>query len=161
MALCQKGKRILERMVRMVLVSGCLLGHNCKYNGGNNLTPSLVEQLRTVSHQVICPECMGGLCIPHLPSEIEVGFSGEDVLCGRGKVFAQDGSDVTQAFLNGAYAVLDIAKKTNPSCIYLKQSSPSCGCGLIYDGTFTHQKKPGNGVTTALLLKHHFPVTAV
>ena len=105
----------------MVLVSGCLLGHNCKYNGGNNLTPSLVEQLRTVSHQVICPECMGGLCIPHLPSEIEVGFSGEDVIRGRGKVFAQDGFGCDAGFLKRCLCCAGYREK-NESILYLPEA---------------------------------------
>lgn len=145
----------------MVFVSKCLWGKNCKYNGGNNLRTELIKELEGEEIMLICPECEGGLAIPRAPSEIEYGKSGADVIKGNGKVIAKNGSDVTEEFLCGAKKVLELAKKHLPTKIYLKQSSPSCGCGLIYDGTFGGNKKSGNGVTAQLLLEEGFSVEAV
>ncbi|MDP4118093.1 MAG: DUF523 domain-containing protein [Bacillota bacterium] len=144
----------------MIFVSGCLWGKNCKYSGGNNLRENLKEKLKGEEIMLICPECLGELPTPRSPSEIEEGFDGENVICGMGKVFSRDGKDVTAEFLKGAEKVLELAKKHNPKAVYLKQGSPSCGFGLIYDGTFTGVKKAGNGITAQLLIDNGFHVIA-
>ena len=145
----------------MVFVSKCLWGENCKYNGGNNLRKKLQEKLSDEEVVLICPECEGGLSVPRAPSEIESGFCGADVINGSGRVLAKDGNDVTPEFLKGAESVLKLAKKLSPEKIYLKQSSPSCGLGLIYDGSFGGVKKTGNGVTAQLLADNGFNIEAV
>ena len=145
----------------MVFVSKCLWGKNCKYNGGNNLRCELIKELEGEEVILVCPECEGGLPIPRTPSEIEYGKSGADVINGCGRVLAKDGSDVTEEFLCGAKKVLELAEKHRPTKIYLKQSSPSCGFGLIYDGSFGGIKKKGNGVTAQLLSDEGFFVEAV
>ena len=145
----------------MIFVSKCLCGINCKYNGENNNREEikkLVKQERTV---LICPEELGGLPVPRLPSEIEEGYGGEEVLDGKAKVIDVQGKDVTENFRKGAEETLELAKKFNPQCIYLKQGSPSCGCGRIYTGRFDGTKKEGNGVTAALLKRAGFRLVDV
>ena len=141
----------------MILISACLLGRNVKYSGGNNLCPWLAKYYNTDDFIAICPECFGVLPIPRPPAEIQ-GGSGEDVLNGTATVADKDGKDVTQNFINGAQKALAYAKKHNANCAILKARSPSCGCGMIYDGTFSGGKKAGNGVTAALFLQHGIKV---
>lgn len=130
-------------MKEKLLISACLLGRNCKYNGGNNYTP-LAEELNTRYDLVpVCPECLGGLPIPHEPSE-RVGD----------KVLSKSGADMTEAFRQGAEKALAIAVEAGIRRAVLKERSPSCGCGGIYDGTFTGTVVPGNGLAAERLLAH-------
>ena len=141
--------------------SACLNGVNCKYNGKNNLRAEICQKIETEGGVLLCPEQAGGLGIPHPPSEIETGYDGRDVLAGRAKVLDRDGRDVPQAFVEGAQRTLQKVLANGVKTVYLKQSSPSCGCGLIYDGTFSGRKIPGDGVTAALLKQHGIEVIAV
>ena len=141
----------------MILISACLLGRNVKYSGGNNLCPWLTKYYNTDDFIAICPECFGVLPIPRPPAEIQ-GGNGEDVLNGSAKVTDKDGKDVTQNFISGAQKALAYAKKHNANYAILKARSPSCGCGMIYDGSFSSAKKAGNGVTAALFLQHGIKV---
>lgn len=143
----------------MIIISACLMGENCKYNGKNNLRSEMLDLKNDAV--LVCPEVFGGMSIPRLPSEIETGFSGEDVLDGKAKIFASDGTDVTKYFTDGSFKVLEIAQKYGIKKAYLKQSSPSCGCGKIYDGTFGNTKKCGNGILTALLKRNGIEVTGI
>ena len=128
-------------MREKLLISACLLGRNCKYNGGNNYVP-LTEELKERYDLVpVCPECFGGLPIPHEPSE-RVGD----------KVLSKSGEDVTEPFRRGAEKTLAAAIQQGVTRAVLKERSPSCGCGSIYDGTFTGTVVPGNGVAAELLL---------
>jgi len=140
-----------------ILVSACLLGTNCKYSGGNNLTPKVMELNK--EHEIIpvCPEELGGLLTPREPCEIQEG-SGKDVLEGKVLVLNKAGEDVTQQFINGAKETLALAKQYNCPVAVLKSRSPSCGCGIIYDGTFSGELKEGNGVTAQLLLDNEIVV---
>ena len=123
-----------------ILISACLLGVDCKYNGKNNYNP-LVEELKKKYDLIpICPEVMGGLNVPRLPSEIK-----ED------KVINNEGLDVTFNFLSGAYQSLQLADIYNIKKAILKDGSPSCGSTYIYDGTFTKAKIKGMGKTAQLL----------
>lgn len=142
---------------RPILVSACLAGHNCKYNGGNNLIPEIRELVRQHRAIPVCPEGLGQLPIPRPPAEIQ-GGNGTDVLTGKARVMDREGKDVTQGFLRGAQAVLAQAQRLNPSLIILKEKSPSCGTELIYDGSFSGRTRSGPGVTAALLAQHHFPL---
>ena len=137
----------------MILISACLLGRNVKYSGGNNLCQWLSKYYNTNDFIAICPECFGVLPIPRPPAEIQ-GGSGEDVLNGSAKVTDKDGKDVTQNFISGAQKALALAKKHNANYAILKARSPSCGCGTIYDGSFSGGKRHGNGVATALLMQN-------
>ncbi len=147
--------------VRMNGYSACLNGVNCKYNGKNNLREDIRQKYETEGGVLLCPEQAGGLGIPHPPSEIETGYDGSDVLAGRAKVLSCDGADVTAAFVEGARRTLEKVLNSGVKTVYLKQSSPSCGCGLIYDGTFSGKKISGDGVTAALLKQHGIEVIPV
>lgn len=132
-----------------ILVSACLLGRNCKYNGGNNLAEGLCESLTAKGIGIIpvCPECAGGLPTPRVPAE-RLGD----------RVVNKVGEDVTAQFMAGAQAALEAAKANDCRCAVLKKNSPSCGCGTIYDGSFTETLTEGNGVTAELLLKEGIAV---
>lgn len=123
-----------------IMVSACLLGDNVKYNGGNNQNNELIKFLNDYEVIKVCPECLGGLPIPRVPSEI----------LGN-KVYSKDGVDVTDKFLLGALKTLEIAKDNNIKVAILKRNSPSCGSGMVYDGTFTKKLINGNGKTAELL----------
>jgi len=132
----------------MILVSACLLGINCQYNGENDLTEKLLEFLKDKGKFVaVCPEVLGGLPIPRDGAEI-VG----------NKVKTAKGKDVTKQFLKGAKSVLKIAKENNVKIAILKAKSPSCGSGWIYDGTFSRNLIKGDGITAALLKKNGIKV---
>lgn len=127
-------------MKEKLLISACLLGRCCKYNGGHNLHP-LAERLGEKYELVaICPESLGGLPIPREPSE-RVGD----------RVLSKSGLDVTAAFRRGAERAVELAKKTGAKKAVLKERSPSCGFGKIYDGSFTGTVIPGNGVAAQAL----------
>ena len=125
-----------------VLVSACLFGENCKYDGGNNQDLKIINTLLAegIDPVVICPEVAGGLPIPRTPAELQ-----------GDKVINQDGEDVTEQFMAGARAAVELAKKHGCKAAVLKANSPSCGCGGIYDGTFSGTLIDGNGVTAELL----------
>lgn len=132
-----------------VLVSACLLGENCKYSGGNNWNPGVVEWLREKGHEAVpvCPEVLGGLPVPRTPAEIVDGV-----------VTAKDGRNVDQAFRRGAELALEIARREGAELAVLQPRSPSCGARQIYDGTFRGRKIPGQGVFASLLLENRIPV---
>lgn len=126
----------------MILVSGCLLGINCKYNGGNNKSEKLLKILDRYGFIPICPEQLGGMTTPRKPSEItKEGWKVTDI----------DGQENTEAFLRGAEETLKIAKTFNVKFAILKEKSPSCGSNYIYDGTFSGKLIPGKGFTAKLL----------
>ncbi len=134
----------------MILVSACLLGINCKYNGDNNKNDEVVEYLRDKQFIIICPEQLGGMSTPREPSEI-VRLDGEAVIKGQTSVINNKRLDVTRKFKQGAQESLKIAQIYNCKEAILKEGSPSCGSNYIYDGTFSGKKIDGVGVTTALL----------
>lgn len=144
------------QVFKLILVSACLCGENCKYTGGNNYNEKVMEFIKGKDVVYICPEQMGGLETPRDPAEI-VG-SAKDVIEKNGKVISNKGNDVTQEFLKGAYEVLQIAKEKKVKMAILKAKSPSCGRGTVYDGTFTGNKISGNGITVELLLKNGIEV---
>jgi uncharacterized protein YbbK (DUF523 family) len=134
-----------------ILVSSCLLGVHCRYDGVcqelkefDEKLPLLMEKFNIIP---VCPEVYGGLTIPREPAEIK-----------DGRVVIPDGSDVTEAFVKGAKEVLHLAKLFDCKYAILKERSPSCGSNVIYDGTFSHIRIPGDGVTTALLKKNGIQV---
>jgi uncharacterized protein YbbK (DUF523 family) len=132
-----------------ILISACLLGENCKYSGGNNLAAGLAEALTRAGHTVIgcCPEQLGGLPTPRVPAERL-----------NGGVVNKEGLDVTAEFTVGAHAALEIALQHGCAVAVLKKNSPSCGCGTIYDGSFTGTLVSGDGVTAELLKQHGIAV---
>lgn len=131
-----------------ILVSGCLLGINCKYNGGNNKIEELSAQMKNVTLIPICPEQLGGLTTPRPPSEI----------IGDSKVISKEGKDVTPQFVLGAEETLKIAKLYHCKYAILKERSPSCGSNQIYDGSFQGKVKPGEGLAASLLKQNGIKV---
>ncbi len=130
-----------------IVVSACLMGYNCKYNGHNNYC-SKIEKLKNQYNLIaICPEVLGGLSTPRVPSEI-IGD----------KIINQEGLDVTKNYNKGANLALEKALLNNCQIAILKAKSPSCGCGKIYDGSFTSTLINGDGVTTKLFKKHNIKV---
>ena len=141
----------------MIVVSACMAGKPCRYDGKCKPIPEVVTLVQRGEAKVACPECLGGLPIPRVPSEI-VGGDGADVICGRARVLAQDGRDVTQAYVLGAQRTVAFCRKHGATEVWLKAKSPSCGVGRIYDGTFTRTLRPGDGVTAAALKAAGIPV---
>lgn len=127
-------------MKESVLVSACLLGINCKYNGQNNYNEKIEEIIKNYNVIPICPEIYGGLNTPRIPSERK-----------NDKVINKNNEDVTEYFTKGAIETLKLAKMFNVKKAFLKAKSPSCGAGLIYDGTFTNTLIEGYGITAQLL----------
>ncbi len=130
-----------------ILVSACLAGVNCKYDGGNNENKKIIELIKNKDVILICPEQLGGLKTPRIPAEIQ-----------KTKVINKDNIDVTKEYKKGAEEVLNLAKKFNIKKAILKSKSPSCGKGKIYDGTFSNNLIDGNGITTELLEKNGIKV---
>ncbi|MEM1538910.1 MAG: DUF523 domain-containing protein [Candidatus Bathyarchaeia archaeon] len=127
----------------MKLCSACLLGVRCRYDGRSALNKKVVGLLKVETLIPVCPEQLGGLPTPREPAEIR-----------EGKVITRSGIDVTENFKRGAEQTLKLAKLFNVKEAILKQGSPSCGCGRIYDGSFTGKIIKGYGVTAALLKKN-------
>ena len=141
------------------LVSDCLLGVNCRYDGKNTLEPKLLELLKKDQIILICPEQLGGLTTPREPAWI-VGGEGTDVLKGSAKVISRSGRDVTQNFRAGAGEALKLAKLFGVKCAILKSKSPSCGCGGIREPFSFDKLKCGDGVTAAILKKNGIKVVS-
>lgn len=131
----------------MKICSACLLGINCRYDGKNRLNKKVVELSKKEVLIPVCPEQLGGLSTPRIPAEQR-----DD------KVLTKTGVDVTNNFLEGAKEALKIAKLYNIKEAILKQGGPSCGCGQIYDGTFSGKIINGDGVTAILLKKNDIKV---
>ncbi|CAM4331822.1 hypothetical protein BAMA_10765 [Bacillus manliponensis] len=141
----------------MIVISACLAGIACRYDGNDNLISKIEKLLQNEEATLVCPEVLGGLPTPRPPAEI-VGGNGDDVLDGTARVIDQHGNDVTDAFVQGAYEALEKIKPLAPELIILKERSPSCGSSTIYTGEFNGNKKDGYGVTTALFRRYGFIV---
>ena len=138
----------------MKLISACLLGIKCAWDGQDIYkSDRVIELLNSESLTPVCPEQLGGLKTPRAPQEIQ-GGTGEDVLDRKCKVLNRNGEDVTQEFITGAEETLKIAKLFHIKEFIGKSKSPSCGYGQIYDGTFSQKLINGDGVTTALLKRN-------
>jgi uncharacterized protein YbbK (DUF523 family) len=138
----------------MIIVSACLCGINCKYDGENNYNEKIAQLLKEGKAIPVCPEQLGGQSTPRAAHEI-VNGTGADVLDGSARVLGPDGDDdVTGQFLKGAQETLKIATDCSIKTAILKARSPSCGFGKIYDGTFTDAKIDGNGVAAELLVRN-------
>ncbi len=131
----------------MILVSACLAGFPCRYDGTSKINETIKQLVQEGKAIPVCPEQLGGLTTPRLPSEIR-----------DGKVFNSEGRDVTPQFERGAAAVLQIAKEYGCKKAILKACSPSCGKGHIYDGTFSGKLVDGNGKTAELLIQNGIEV---
>lgn len=123
-----------------ILVSACLLGCPCRYDGKSKPHESVLTLLGEHTLIPICPEQMGGLATPRPPAERK-----------DGGVFTENGGDVTEQYRRGAEEALHLAKLYGCTCAVLKERSPSCGSGQVYDGSFSRTLVAGDGVTAALL----------
>ena len=132
--------------MKTILISACLLGVACRYDGCSKpLDREVIEALKKKYHLIpICPEIMGGLTTPRLPSEIS----------SNGKVLRCDGTDVTENYSRGAKEALRLAGIFDCRGAIMKERSPACGSGKIYDGTFTKTLTDGNGVAADLLKRN-------
>ena len=130
-----------------IMVSACLIGENCKYDGGNNKDERIAVLAEDHELIPVCPEVLGGLPTPRIPSEIR-----------NGVVYNREGGNVDAEFRAGAIKCLEIAKKEQPDLIILKSRSPSCGVKQHYDGTFTGTLIDGPGITAELLSINGFCV---
>lgn len=135
-------------MVR-ILVSACLLGACCRYDGRSNEKEAVQSLLKLPGVELVpvCPEQLGGLPTPRIPSE-----------CLGDRVVNREGEDVTAQFQRGAEEALKFARLYSCDLAILKEKSPSCGARAIYDGSFTRTLVPGNGRTAALLQQESIPV---
>ncbi len=138
----------------MKLISACLLGIRCTWSGDDKYKNDRAIGLSRVETLIpVCPEQLGGLATPRAPQEIQ-GGTGEDVLNGKCKVMNKNGEDITNQFIRGAEETLEIAKRLKAEEFIGNSKSPSCGCGQIYDGSFSGSLVSGDGVTTALLRRN-------
>ena len=133
-----------------LMVSACLLGENCKYNGGSNRNEKLLALFDGNEIIPICPEVLGGLPTPRPPAEVRDGV-----------VVNRLGVSVDREFRCGAQRCLELAKRERPELIVLQSRSPSCGVKQRYDGSFTGRLIQGAGVTAALLMENGFRVLDV
>ena len=130
-------------MKKRILISACLLGVGCRYDGASKFYPGVEKLLERYELIPVCPEQLGGLPTPRDPAERQ----GE-------RVCTQSGRDVTGAYQRGAAEALRLAEVFGCTTVVLKERSPSCGKGEIYDGSFTHTLISGIGVTAELLERH-------
>ncbi len=140
-------------LTKMYIISACLAGFNCKYNGKNNYHEVFGRLVKENKAVPFCPEQAGGLPTPRPPSEIK-GGDGKDVIQGGAGVVTVDGKNVTENFIIGAKETLKLVELVGAREAILKSNSPSCGCRKIYDGTFRGVLKDGMGVTAAYLKAH-------
>ena len=133
----------------MIIVSACLAGYRCRYDGKTVPDDAIVDLVRTGNAIPVCPEILGGLPCPRVPSERTA--DGE-------RVVTKEGADVTEAFRRGADETLRLAQRYGCTRAILKARSPSCGKGTVYDGTFSGTLREGDGVTAELLMKHGITV---
>ena len=130
-----------------ILVSACLLGCPCRYDGASKPHPAVLALAERHALVPVCPEQLGGLPTPRPPAERR-----------RDRVMTEAGADVTAQYRRGAEAALALARTLRCQAAVLKERSPSCGHGAIYDGTFTRALTAGDGVTAALLSANGIPV---
>ena len=130
-----------------ILVSACLLGCPCRYDGQSKPCAVVLALLEEHTLIPVCPEQMGGLATPRPPAERKAGG-----------VFTESGTDVTAQYRRGAEEALRLAKLYGCDCAVLKEKSPSCGSGQIYDGSFSRKLTPGDGVTAQLLKENGIAV---
>lgn len=150
---------LYKDFMEKILVSACLMGQKVRYDARHAaVTADILDQWQNDGRLItICPEMAGGLPVPRPAAEIYKG-TGTDVLDNNAPVLRKDGVDVSDFFIKGAHAALDLALKHNIRIAVLKEKSPSCASTLIYNGQFAGMKREGEGVTTALLRRHGIAV---
>lgn len=141
-----------------VMVSACLLGWPCRYDGQSKADTELLRKFGSDEVLPICPELQGGLPVPRVPAGVEYGADGTEVRGYSARVINRNGQEVTAQFRQGAEAALALAERLQPERIILKQHSPSCGCGSV--GCTDLQRHAGRGVACDLLASRGFTVEA-
>ncbi len=131
----------------MKVVSACLAGEKCRYDGNSNSCETVIDLVKKGEAMALCPEVLCGLSTPRDPAEII-----------NGRVITKTGKDVTPQFEDGARLALEKALAAGCTEAIVKQRSPSCGCGKIYDGSFTGRLIEGDGFFTRLLKDHNIKV---
>lgn len=131
----------------MIIVSACLAGVECRYNGEAFAIPEVVELVKRGQAIPVCPEVLGNLPIPRIRAEKR-----------NERVFSEDGHNLTDQFLKGAQIAVNIAKEAGCKKAILKSKSPSCGCGWIYDGSFSGKLIKGDGIFCSLVKKEKIAV---
>ena len=147
-------KHFKRKMSGQIMISACLLGIQCRYDGWHSFCPGLAEFATTTPIIPFCPEQLGGLPTPRSPASM-IGGDGRDVLSGKAKVVNAMGANVTEAFKKGADESLKLARLTGTTIAVMKNKSPSCGLAIPYC------EKPsdvGLGVTAALFQSNHIKV---
>lgn len=134
-------------MKEKILISACLIGENCRYDGKNCLIKDLLKLTKYYDLIPFCPELLGGLKVPRKPCEIK-----------NGVVITPNNKDLTERFNDGAYWASSVVKLKKIKLAILKEKSPSCGVHKIYDGTFSSKLIDGSGVTTLALKKLNIKV---
>lgn len=147
-----------------ILVSACLWGESCRYDGKHKICPDLIWRLKSHTVLPVCPEQLGGLPTPRPACRLK-GGDGVDVLSGRAQVVDENDCNRTDAFIHGARCVLEIARKNGVTRCYLKAKSPSCGSGEIAVRLAASARPPGYrrvvGVTAAILIANGFDVEEI
>ena len=143
----------------MLAISSCLTGVKCRYNATDSYNPRLMEGMKE-EYIAVCPEILAGFDTPRPPCEI-IGGSGGDVLNGTARMIDKNGADITGAMIHGAKKALQICLEKGAAKAYLQSRSPTCGCGRIYDGSFSNTLKAGDGIFTALLKQHNIEIVEV
>ena len=155
-----------------IVVSACLLGEACRYDGKGNLSPAVraLAEMEEVNLIPVCPEVQGGLTTPRSPSEIRLAACDCNECTSEGASIAEaprahekrvincEGTDVTQAFVIGAQEALEDAQNAGATIAILKSKSPSCGSGVIYDGTFSGTLTEGWGIAAELFAEQGIAV---
>ena len=136
-------------MQKKILISACLLGKNCRHDGGHSHISDLDET--DINWIPVCPEETGGLGTPRPAAEMQE--DAEKIIKGKGSIININGQDVTQNFIKGAEESLEMGLLNGVEFTILKSRSPSCGMGQIYDGTFTGTLKQGDGIFAHLCMK--------
>lgn len=134
-------------MPKRYVVSACLAGEACRYDGGSSPCAAVMELMKEGRALAVCPERLGGLPTPRTPAEIR-----------KGRVIMRDGTDVTEAFTRGAQEALRRAAAEGCEAAVLKARSPSCGAGVVYDGTFGGVRVPGDGVFARMVREAGFSI---
>ncbi len=133
--------------MKKIVVSACLLGENCKYNGGNNYCEGVARRVGDREVIPVCPEVLAGLGIPRTPIEI------------RGdRVVSREGADVTESLRRAVAEILAQLKGEDIECVILKSRSPTCGVKQVYDGSFSGRLVDGSGVLAKALLEEGYKV---
>ncbi len=134
--------RMTDMAKEIILISACLLGQNCRYDGKSKPVSEVLKLKEFYDLIPICPEVIGGLKTPRIPAEIQ----GE-------RVVTKNNKDVTENYHNGAYWASSVCRMKNIKLAVLKEKSPSCGVHMIHDGSFSGKTIPGQGITTKKLVK--------